>query len=459
MKFSEELNNYIDFLECTPKELSEASTLSPTIISRYINDKRTPRLGSEYFEKIVDGLYEIAVDRETDITREEIENDLKNSISNTDVDYDSFVSNFNTLLVELKISISDIAKAVGYDTSFISKIKNKTRKPSNISKFIQDLGDIIVQNYQDYESKVKIATLFNCSLNNLEDDDKYKDSFIKWMCATQESSKEVVDKFLTTLDQFDISNYISSDINKSKIPTTPLILKSNKTYYGPEGRKESESEFLKTTLLSKSKDPIYFYSDLPMIDAASDDSFRKNWIKAITMILKKGIHLNIIHDVDRPIPEMIVGLESWIPIYMTGSISPYYFQIPPSNYLKGSYCSSGVCCLAGECLRDDLNKSRFYLSTKKEDIEYYNEKLKYMISKSKPLMTIYKEKDLEKLDDFLLQYPKSEIKNIQMKNFANIDFTICKNKWIMINKLSNPEIHFVIHNEKLRDAIIAYITK
>ena len=458
MKFSEELNKYVELLDCSAKELSEASDLSPTLISRYLNDKRTPRVDSEYLEKVVDGLMIIADEYEIDLDRNEVIDNLRKSISYTDVDYDSFVSNFNTLLTELKITTTDIANAIGYDTSFISKIKNKTRKPADINKFINCLGDIIVQNYQDYESKKKLATLFGTSLNNLDDDDKYKSNFIRWMSSEQENNKEVINKFLTILDTFDLNDYIGTDLNKVKIPTSPIILKSSKTYFGADGRKEAEGEFLKTSLLSKSSDEIYFYNDLPMLDASKDENFKQNWIKAITMVLKKGLHLNIIHDVDRPIAEMLLGLESWIPLYMTGSISPYYFQIPPSNFFKGSCMASGSCCLSGECLKDNLDDSRFYFSTKKEDIEYYNEKLKHMISKAKPLMTIYKEDDDEdEFYNFINQKENNEAYNVTNKSFNNIDFTINKGKWIMINKLSTPQIHFVIHNPRLRNAIEVFL--
>ena len=52
MKFYEELNHYMELLDCSPKDICEISGLSPTIISRYLNNKRIPRVKSEYFEKL-----------------------------------------------------------------------------------------------------------------------------------------------------------------------------------------------------------------------------------------------------------------------------------------------------------------------------------------------------------------------------------------------------------------------
>ena len=38
----------------------------------------------------------------------------------------------------------------------------------------------------------------------------------------------------------------------------------------------------------------------------------------MAMMLKKGLHLNQIHNLDRSFEDMMLGLESWIPMYMTG---------------------------------------------------------------------------------------------------------------------------------------------
>ena len=45
------IKDYMNILDCSPKDLSEISGLSPTLISRYLNDKRTPRTQSEYLDK------------------------------------------------------------------------------------------------------------------------------------------------------------------------------------------------------------------------------------------------------------------------------------------------------------------------------------------------------------------------------------------------------------------------
>ncbi len=76
---------------------------------------------------------------------------------------------------------------------------------------------------------------------------------------------------------------------------------------------------------------------------------------------KKGLHLNIIHNLDRPFNEMMLGLESWIPIYMTGQITPYYFKNNKTNIYNHFNYVSGSVALTGECINGFHNKGKYYL--------------------------------------------------------------------------------------------------
>lgn len=170
--------------------------------------------------------------------------------------------------------------------------------------------------------------------------------------------------------------------------------------------KEGELNFFKATVLSKSKEDIFMCSDMPMKDMAEDIEFSKKWMFAIAMSLKKGLHLNIIHNLDRPFNEMMLGLESWIPIYMTGQISPYYLkEVKNSVYHHFNYVS-GTVALTGECIKGFHNKGMYYLTTKQNEVAYYREKSNLLLKKANPLMNIYKEENKIDYYSFLEQDEK-----------------------------------------------------
>ena len=56
MKLSEKLNEYIEILDCTAKEISSLSGLSEATISRYRAGGRVPETDSEAFEQLCEAI-------------------------------------------------------------------------------------------------------------------------------------------------------------------------------------------------------------------------------------------------------------------------------------------------------------------------------------------------------------------------------------------------------------------
>lgn len=71
MDFCEQLNKYIEQLECSSKELVISSGLSSTVISRYRSGERTPNIRSKQLEQLADGLYKISQNKNINLTRKE----------------------------------------------------------------------------------------------------------------------------------------------------------------------------------------------------------------------------------------------------------------------------------------------------------------------------------------------------------------------------------------------------
>ncbi len=167
-----------------------------------------------------------------------------------------------------------------------------------------------------------------------------------------------------------------------KVPFVPFYKSTSKSYYGIEEMKKGELDFFKSTVLSKSTDPVFMCSDMPMEDMAKDVEFGKKWMFAIAMTLKKGLHLNIIHNLDRPFNEMMLGLESWIPIYMTGQVSPFYLKgFQDSVYCHLNYVS-GSTALTGECINGYHKNGKYSLTSNKSEVSYYRKKSRIIIKKS-----------------------------------------------------------------------------
>lgn len=397
MSFSEMLEYYLDELDITAKELSDKSGLSASIISRYKNAERLPNKNSVI--AISNGLKIIASEKQNkNIDINEIELKLLRTINFEKYDVSSVIKNFNLLIESLEIKINKLAKATNYDPSYISRIRTNKRAPKNLDKFFNDALKFICETYNDEKSIAVLCDLIDCNQNEIDNFSKCFERLKLWLFSKNDTSNSEVGTFLKKLDDFDLNEFIRSiHFDTLKVPKVPFILPTSKNYYSLEGMKQAELDFLKATVLSKSNDRVFMYSNMQMDDMAKDLDFSKKWMFGVALMLKKGLHLDMIHNLNRPFNEMMLGLESWMPIYMTGQITPYYIKGENDNVFSClNYCS-GAAALYGECIVGHHKDGKYYLSKSQTEVSYYRKKADFILQKASSLMDIY---DVSRQDEF-----------------------------------------------------------
>ena len=443
MTFKDTFNKLLKELNCTSRKLSINSGISESVISRYRSGERTPKKDSTQINKLIDTLYNISHEQELKYTKEDIKNILLSTLQeDNSFDYETLSKNLNNLIITLNININDLSKYIVFDSSHISRIRYGKTKPSDPISFSNKIANYIVLKYNDTDNIKRLSLLID---NNITSNTLF-DQIFTYLTSNNNSNNNEdnhINDFLNNLNNFDLNDYIKAiKFDQLKVPTIPFYKARTKNYYELEEMKQAEIDFLKATVLSKSKEDIFMCSDMPMEDMAKDIEFGKKWMFGIAMCLKKGLHLNIIHNLDRPFNEMMLGLESWIPIYMTGQVSPYYFKESKNNIYGHLNYTSGNYALYGECIKGYHDKGKYYLTSNSKEIEYYKNKTNYLLKKATPLMEIYTEKDKDLYQTFLLN--DSKIKNNRQRTLNTLPlFTIndkLLDKILKRNKISKEDI-------------------
>lgn len=447
MNFKEVLNEYLKELNCSSKKLSNESGLSESVISRYRSGERTPVKNSEQLNKLTKALFNIAKDSgKNKYTLDKIVSDFNSALASDDFDYTTFSNNLNTLITSLNINTHEMSKYIVFDASHISRIRYGKAKPSNPVEFSNKICSYILNRYKNPDDINNLMMIIGCKKSDLSNEKIYSTLF-NWLTSEIVPVKNQISDFLHHLDSFNLDDYIKViKFDELKVPSIPFYKAKTKHYYGIEEMKQGELNFFKGTVLSKSKEDIFMCSDMPMEDMAKDIDFGKKWMFAIAMCLKKGHHLNIIHNLDRPFNEMMLGLESWIPIYMTDQISPYYLSNLKNNIYNHLNYVSAAAALSGECINGFHNKGMYYLTTNKNEIEYYKEKSDLLLKKAKPLMEIYRENNIKEYHLFLKKDENIECDRTRYISSLPL-FTISDELLIKIlkrNKLTKEEIDKII---------------
>lgn len=392
MKFSEKLNGYIRRLSCTAKELSEASQLSSAAISRLRSGSRLP--DGKDLERLVGGILAVAARKGVrGLSAEEVRSDLSEASDLFLLDAELFRGNLNRLLEALSVSVSDLARALNYDTSYLSRVRSGQRTPADLRGFSAEVAKYAAGRFTGEPQRLTVAQLIGVSPKDLSDDAAYYRLLLKWLTGDGRSGANSVMAFLETLDRFDQEGYLKAiRYGEWKVPTVPFSFPTTKRYYGAEEMKKGVLDFLKVTAFSKSEEPAILYNGIPLEESGEDD-FRKKYRFGLAVLVKKGLRLRMIHDVGHPFSELMQSLSGYIPFYMSGQLTPYWLEN------GGAFCRSlqvsGAAAIAGECVADGVSHGMACLTKGREELSFYGMQAEDLLKKSRPLMEILRAEERE----------------------------------------------------------------
>ena len=400
--FNDQLNAYIAQLSCSGRELAEESGLSAATVSRYRSGERKPESSAER-EKLISGIARLAAARGVaGLTEEAVTAAFRPFFPEDNVDTERLRSAFDLLLSTFSISISDLARSTNYDASYLSRIRSGRRRPADPEHFVSAVADFVLRRYDAPAERAILAELIGAE-GDVQDAEALASGLARWLGGRNTVQNGDISSFLKQLDAFDLNEYIRSiHFDRLKVPAAPFQLPLSKTYYGLEEMCAGELDFLKATVLGKSTDPVFMCSDMPMDDMAADENFKKKYMFGLAMLLKKGLHLSVVHNLNRPFSELMLGLEGWIPLYMTGQITPYYLKGVQNNVYCHFLNVSGSAALSGECIAGAHAQGRYELVKGGEALRYYRDRAAAIRKKASALMDIYREEQAVALRAFLL---------------------------------------------------------
>lgn len=98
---------------------------------------------------------------------------------------------------------------------------------------------------------------------------------------------------------------------------------------------------------------------------------------------------------------MMLGLESWIPMYMTGQIAPYYLKTSQSAVFTHLLKVSGTVAMSGEAIAGFHGHGRYTVTKGKGEVRYHRQRAQDLLKRAHPLMLIFTEHNASEFAGFL----------------------------------------------------------
>ena len=196
MRFEEALNGYIHQIGITAKDLADASGLSTAVISRYRSGERTPAPDGEPLLNLSKGLARLAQRKGMDgFTQPELLSALQKSLRYDEKEGNRLAVNFDLLINVLNLRSSDMARALNFDPSYLSRIRTGQRTPANSAAFAQGVGNFAARRCAEPSERAALAHLMGVQQGALSEDGACACEVAKW-AAERCGQPEKPDYFL-----------------------------------------------------------------------------------------------------------------------------------------------------------------------------------------------------------------------------------------------------------------------
>ena len=391
MGIADVLKLYLNKTKCTAKELSVASGISASTLSRYRSGKRIPE--QEQIEKLICGFVQLAGRNAPELDEATIRDAFSAySEKPSKLDYQTIIENLNAAIDALDISVSGLSRALSFDSSYLSRIRSGQRKPANLDKFIIETAGYIART----NSPSAIAGLIGQPAEELVPADRCASKLCSWFSSETIHQRDYLGELLHQMDAFNIETYMSDAHFQEAVQVCELeLLSLPKYYYGFDEMKKGELDFFRTVASSGANVTVYMCNSIPMEALTLDAAYMRAWMQSIAMMIMKGADIHMIHDVDRPSDEMMLGLMSWIPLYMTGKVTSFYLPDASNRIYCHTDYVSDIAVLFGECIRGYHNEGKYCLTQSETDLAYYKKRVRRLFSKAKPLVKTYRTENQE----------------------------------------------------------------
>lgn len=302
-------------------------------------------------------------------------------------DYMDFSTTLDFIMNITTTTNSMLAKYVSLDPSFISRLRNGTRKPSKNENYLDPISEFLAKRFQhDYQIEC-LKNKFSITIDTANiTNDTIHTIILNLLSQNSSNNNYLVTNFIKELDQFSFKN---ENYNQMESYTSPENSKQN-IFHGIDGRRQAVLSFLLSIIENSTPQTLLLYSDENMDWLLGDLNYAKKWTELFTKVISLGNRVKIIHTINRSIDDIFDTIKLWMPFYMTGRIEPYYYPNNRDGIFKRTlFIAPESCVLTSTSILTNISNSTSFVIYENNVINSFISEYKDYLKLCKPLMNIF----------------------------------------------------------------------
>lgn len=228
-------------------------------------------------------------------------------------------------------SNSALGRDLGFDPSYISRIRSGKRGLPRDRFFLEPAAAYFVRQLQNYPLRKSAAADAVCpGLSWPVAENEAEKLLLSWLNQDDRQDMERVERLLHSLAAARLL-WPATKVPPAREEPFPTAF-----YYGTEGKREAMLRLLTDYCAADAPKELLVYSDEKICWLSDNSSYTRRWSDAVLRLIGQGMRIRIIHSVDRDWGELLDELSKWLPMYLTGAVEPYYYPKPKEGAFRGT---------------------------------------------------------------------------------------------------------------------------
>ena len=398
---AQRLNEIITLLGASTSDLAGFAGCTASNISRIRSGARIPRHGGIAAERLINGLYLLADDRgqlpalctltgcpgQPEALRSflaawlfEGEPPARPQTRKRPAQDEAhtFGARLHAVMNLAEFSNVRFGRLIHMDASYISRLRNGLRSVRSDPRAVDAICTVLLERLAAQDRLGALSELTGIPEDVLAGEVQGVAAFRDWICDVPDDPATRLDVLLGQIDSFSLP---APDVEAAP----PAVWTAKPTYLGASGLREAVLRFFDTAAQGGE---MWLYSDRSMEWMTEDPVFLAQWKQGMLACIRSGVRIRIIHSLDRALDELLTAIQSWLPLYMSGCIEPYYCRRERSSRFSHTLflCPGRQCIMGWETSgsRDGL----YHFYTDEEMLGHCQTLYTSILSQSQPLMRI-----------------------------------------------------------------------
>ncbi len=301
-----------------------------------------------------------------------------------------FAEKLNLLMNITRTSNSLLARNIALDASFISRLRRGVRTPVESAGYIPAMARYFARICNsDYQKAALFEVIKNSSSIKPHESENMETLLLNWLLEKTPDHPGSIDDFLKEVARFQFKRPAPAAEEAAAL-SDPRPLKDVEIFYGVEGKRTAVLHFLSLVLQNKTPQTLLLYSNEDLRWLSEDHDYFARWTTLMFQILKNGNRVKMIHTINRDFDEMLTGIKGWVPIYMTGSIEPYYCPRTRDGIFRRTlFIAPQTAAVTSSSVRDGIENTANLLFTRQEAILALQTEYNDFLALCRPLMHIF----------------------------------------------------------------------